>query len=43
MATGRDAYDVAITTSFGAANLCHFFVVTEEVPEDTAKSGITNV
>jgi transglutaminase-like putative cysteine protease len=30
MATGRDASDVAITTSFGVANLCHFFVVTQE-------------
>jgi transglutaminase-like putative cysteine protease len=30
MATGRDASDVAITTSFGQANLAHFFVVTEE-------------
>jgi transglutaminase-like putative cysteine protease len=33
MATGRDASDVAITTSFGQANLSHFFVVTEEVNE----------
>jgi transglutaminase-like putative cysteine protease len=30
MATGRDAADVAITTSFGQADLRHFFVVTEE-------------
>jgi transglutaminase-like putative cysteine protease len=30
MATGRDASDVAITTSFGIANLKHFTVVTEE-------------
>lgn len=30
MATGRDAADVAITTSFGQANLRSFFVVTEE-------------
>jgi transglutaminase-like putative cysteine protease len=30
MATGRDAADVALTTSFGQANLRHFFVVTEE-------------
>jgi transglutaminase-like putative cysteine protease len=29
MATGRDAADVAMTTSFGQANLCHFFVKTE--------------
>jgi transglutaminase-like putative cysteine protease len=31
MATGRDASDVAITTSFGIANLTGFSVVTEEV------------
>jgi transglutaminase-like putative cysteine protease len=31
MATGRDAADVAITTSFGAAYLRKFQVVTEEV------------
>ena len=30
MATGLDAADVAITTSFGRADLKHFFVVTEE-------------
>jgi transglutaminase-like putative cysteine protease len=30
MATGLDAADVAITTSFGQADLRHFFVVTEE-------------
>ncbi len=30
MATGRDAADVAMTTSFGQADLCHFSVVTEE-------------
>jgi transglutaminase-like putative cysteine protease len=30
MATGRDASDVAITTSFGQASLVHFFVVTDE-------------
>jgi len=33
MATGRDAADVAITTSFGAAQLRRFSVVTDEVPE----------
>jgi transglutaminase-like putative cysteine protease len=32
MATGRDASDVAITTSFGFANLKYFTVVTEKVP-----------
>ncbi|MGD1090870.1 MAG: transglutaminase family protein [Bryobacteraceae bacterium] len=31
MATGRDAADVAITTSFGAANLKKFEVVSDEV------------
>jgi transglutaminase-like putative cysteine protease len=35
MATGRDASDVAITTAFGTANLCHFSVVTEQ---ETPKS-----
>jgi transglutaminase-like putative cysteine protease len=30
MATGQDAADVAMTTSFGPADLRHFFVVTEE-------------
>jgi transglutaminase-like putative cysteine protease len=37
MAVGRDASDVAITTSFGEANLCGFEVVTHEeiaVPEE---------
>jgi transglutaminase-like putative cysteine protease len=33
IAAGRDASDVAITTSFGMANLKQFIVVTEEVPE----------
>jgi transglutaminase-like putative cysteine protease len=34
MATGRDASDVAMTTSFGQADLRHFFVVTErEAPK----------
>ena len=33
MAVGRDASDVAITTSFGAAVLKHFEVVTDEVRE----------
>jgi hypothetical protein len=30
MATGLDAADVAITTSFGQADLRYFFVVTDE-------------
>jgi transglutaminase-like putative cysteine protease len=33
MAAGRDASDVAITTSFGMANLTHFAVTTAEVQE----------
>jgi transglutaminase-like putative cysteine protease len=33
MATGRDATDCAITTSFGRAQLTSFFVVSDEVPE----------
>jgi len=32
MATGRDASDVAITTSFGIANLKQFTVVTDQQP-----------
>jgi hypothetical protein len=34
MATGRDATDVAITTSFGTATLVDFQVVTDEVAGD---------
>ncbi len=34
MATGRDASDVAITTSFGMANLTHFSVVSEELTQE---------
>jgi len=34
MATGRDAADVAITTSFGNADLKHFYVDSYEVRED---------
>jgi transglutaminase-like putative cysteine protease len=33
MATGRDAADVAMTTSFGTAELQNFSVVTNEVSE----------
>jgi hypothetical protein len=33
MATGRDAADVAMTTSFGMAELTKFIVVTNEVRE----------
>jgi transglutaminase-like putative cysteine protease len=32
MAVGRDAADVAITTSFGRADLKHFKVIADEVP-----------
>jgi transglutaminase-like putative cysteine protease len=34
MATGRDAADVAITTSFGNAQLSYFYVESTEVNED---------
>jgi transglutaminase-like putative cysteine protease len=34
MATGRDATDVAISTSFGSSKLVHFEVITEEVVND---------
>jgi transglutaminase-like putative cysteine protease len=36
MATGRDAADVALTTSFGAANLKNFFVITDEIIGEAA-------
>lgn len=36
MATGRDAADVAITTSFGSAPLLNFSVTTEEVAQSNA-------
>ncbi len=39
MAVGRDASDVAITTSFGAANLKYFAVVSDEVVEPVAVAG----
>jgi len=41
MAVGRDASDVAITTSFGIASLTHFNVVSDEVVA-TATSGFNN-
>jgi transglutaminase-like putative cysteine protease len=37
MATGRDAADVAITTSFGAANLVKFYVESNEIDVDGNK------
>ena len=36
MAVGRDASDVAITTSFGMTTLTHFKVVSEQVPQGQA-------
>ena len=36
MATGRDASDVAITTSFGMANLTHFSVISEELIQESS-------
>jgi transglutaminase-like putative cysteine protease len=42
MATGRDASDVALTTSFGQADLCRFYVVSDEEranPATAAASG----
>jgi transglutaminase-like putative cysteine protease len=41
MATGRDAADVAFFTSFGAAHLKSFLVVSDEVPPETAKPATT--
>lgn len=39
MAIGRDAADVALTTSFGTATLKKFFVVSDEIkPEDAAQA-----
>ena len=38
MATGRDASDVAMTTSFGIANLRHFTVVSEQLPQGQTSS-----
>jgi transglutaminase-like putative cysteine protease len=38
MAVGRDAADVALTTSFGNARLTQFTVVTDEVKNESAKA-----
>jgi len=38
MATGRDASDVAMTTSFGLANLTQFTVITEKLPQQEASA-----
>ena len=40
MATGRDAADVALTTSFGDARLTHFKVISDEVAEATAAAEV---
>jgi hypothetical protein len=37
IATGRHASDVAITTSFGMANLTNFTVVSEELTQENAR------
>jgi transglutaminase-like putative cysteine protease len=42
MAVGRDASDVALTTSFGSAILRQFTVVTDEIPEPEAVQAIEN-
>jgi len=41
MATGRDASDVAITTSFGMTTLTHFTVTTDALPAPDAQSAAT--
>jgi transglutaminase-like putative cysteine protease len=39
MATGLDATDAAITTTFGAATLTHFEVISEQVPDQATRTG----
>lgn len=39
IASGRDAADVAITTSFGITRLAQFTVITDEVPPGVARTG----
>ena len=39
MATGRDAADVAITTSFGTSQLTKFTVITDEIKEEPQSCG----
>jgi transglutaminase-like putative cysteine protease len=41
MATGRDASDVALTTTFGMANLNHFSVVSDWLDEGSKPAGGT--
>jgi transglutaminase-like putative cysteine protease len=38
MATGRDASDVAMTTSFGMANLTYFTVVADQLPQNESSN-----
>jgi hypothetical protein len=38
MATGRDASDVAMTTSFGVANLTQFTVVSEDLTQESERN-----
>jgi transglutaminase-like putative cysteine protease len=42
MAVGRDASDVALTTSFGAAYLRQFTVITDEIPEQEAAPNLAS-
>ena len=42
MATGRDATDVALSTSFGASQLVGFTVITDEVPHATRPAQTPN-
>ncbi|MDB5307130.1 MAG: hypothetical protein JWO38_1332 [Gemmataceae bacterium] len=39
MARGRDAVDVALTTTFGPTTLERFVVHTDEVPESRSSGG----
>jgi hypothetical protein len=38
MATGRDAADVAFLTSFGTSVMTNFFVVSDEVIDETGQT-----
>ena len=38
MATGRDATDVAISTSFGSSKLAHFEVITEQIADGAPRA-----
>ena len=43
MARGRDAADVAISTSFGVAQLARFVVITDEIHEEPAQAPMSMV